>query len=162
MKVYKNFLDIEDFNKIKKVFLNSDFPWFYNSQITTHSKLLGDFQFSHILYVDNLAQSNYFNLLKPVMDKINCLSIVRIKANLLTKTDSNVDYGFHTDYHDDRITTGILYINTNNGYTKFKDGNLEKSEENKYVEFNSSVPHSGSSCTDENIRVVINFNYIKC
>ena len=33
------------------------------------------------------------------------------------------------------------------------------SEENKYIEFNSKTKHSGSSCTDKKIRVVINFNY---
>ena len=95
------------------------------------------------------------------MYKKKCLSLLKIKANLLTKTNTNIDYGFHTDYYDDRVTTGILYINTNDGYTKFKDGVVEKSEENKYVEFNSKLFHSGSSCTNDNIRVVINFNYIK-
>ena len=161
MKVYKNFLDTEEFDKIKKVFLDSNFPWFYNSQIVSSSKPLGNFQFTHTFYADNLVQSNYFSLLKPVIDKINCLTVVRVKANLLTKTDSNIDYGFHTDYDDDKVTTGILYINTNDGYTKFKDGSLEKSEENKYIEFNSKLSHAGSSCTDKNIRVVVNFNYIK-
>ena len=161
MKVHKNFLSKEEFDKIKEVLLDSNFSWFYNSKILSDSQPLNTFQFTHTFFKDYLIQSNYFNLLKPIMDKIKCLSLLKIKANLLTKTNANIDYGFHTDYYDDRVTTGILYINTNDGYTKFKDGVVEKSEENKYVEFNSKLFHSGSSCTNDNIRVVINFNYIK-
>ena len=55
--------------------------------------------------------------------------------------------------------TGIFYINTCNGYTKFKNGEKIKSEKNKYVEFDSILEHTGSSCTDEKRRIVINFNY---
>ena len=33
------------------------------------------------------------------------------------------------------------------------------SEENKLIKFNSQLEHTGTSCTDENRRVVINFNY---
>ena len=161
MKVYKNFLNVEEFNKIKDVLLNSNFPWFYQPEILINSKSLGYFQFTHIFYANNSIRSDYFNMLQPIINKINCLTIVKIKANLLTKTDSNIDYGFHTDFNDDKVTTGILYINTNDGYTKFKDGALEKSKENKYIEFNSKLLHSGSSCTNKNIRVVLNLNYIK-
>jgi len=32
---------------------------------------------------------------------------------------------------------------------------------NRLVEFDSNLEHTGSSCTDENIRVVINLNYFK-
>ena len=165
MKVIDNFLNKKEFKKIKLMLLDSSFPWYMDKVLlkedglTTKEKY--NFQFTHNFYENNLVQSNYFNLLKPLIDKINCLSIVRIKANLLTKTDVNIDYGFHTDFNDDKVTTGILYINTNDGYTKFKDGALEKSKENKYIEFNSKLLHSGSSCTNKNVRVVLNLNYIK-
>ena len=38
-------------------------------------------------------------------------------------------------------------------------GKKIKSEENKYVEFDSSLKHTGTTCTDQKRRVVINFNY---
>ena len=41
-----------------------------------------------------------------------------------------------------------------------KTGEKIKSEENKYVEFNSTIEHTGSSCTNQNRRIVINFNYV--
>ena len=34
-----------------------------------------------------------------------------------------------------------------------------KSEENKYVEFDCNLKHTGSTSTDEKRRIVINFNY---
>ena len=49
-------------------------------------------------------------------------------------------------------------MNTNNGYTRFKKSKV-RSEENKMVIFNSKEEHTGSSCTDQEFRVVINFNY---
>ena len=69
----------------------------------------------------------------------------------------------HIDFDEKKykIHTGILYVNTNNGYTKFSNGEIVKSEENKYVEFDSQLEHTGTSCTDQDYRIVINFNYLK-
>ena len=63
--------------------------------------------------------------------------------------------------HIDKLegNTSIFYINKCNGYTKFKNGKKFKSEENKLIEFNSKFEHTGSSCTDENRRIVLNINY---
>jgi len=52
-----------------------------------------------------------------------------------------------------------LYVNTNNGYTKFEDGTKVESVANRLVTFPANMKHKGTSCTDEKIRVVINFNY---
>ena len=162
MKIIKNFLQEEDFLRIQKVLLDSNFPWFYNSGVVNDLDRVNNFQFTHTFYADNLVCSNYFNLIKPIVDNIKLLSILSIKANLLTRTNLNVEHGFHTDYVNQKnVTTGIFYVNDNNGYTKFKNGKISTSEKNKFIEFNSTNSHTGSSCTDENIRVIINFNYIK-
>ena len=58
-------------------------------------------------------------------------------------------------------STSIFYVNTNNGYTKFEDGTKVESVANRMVTFPSNMKHTGTSCTDERIRVVINFNYFK-
>ena len=81
----------------------------------------------------------------------------RVKANLVVRTSKNIEHGMHTDQPKGK--TGIFYINNCNGYTKFEKGEKIYSEENKYIEFNSKIKHSGASCTDEKIRIVINFNY---
>jgi hypothetical protein len=34
-----------------------------------------------------------------------------------------------------------------------------KSEENKLLSFDTDIEHTGSTCTDEKIRIVLNLNY---
>ena len=91
---------------------------------------------------------------------IKIKKLLRIKANLLTRTNNIVINKFHKDFNNkNKLTTAIYYINTCNGYTLFKDGTKIKSVSNRFVSFDSNLEHTGTSCTDENIRVVINFNY---
>ena len=161
MKVQKNFLSKQDFFTIEEVMLSGNFPWHYNANIVNKNDPVDYFQFTHVFYRNNSISSSYFSLLNPILDKIKCLGLLQIKANLLTKTNTHVEHGFHRDYDNDKVTTGVFYINTNNGYTKFKNSNIERSEKNKYVEFKSKLLPTGASCTDENIRVVLNFNYVK-
>ena len=48
----------------------------------------------------------------------------------------------------------------NNGYSEFEDGTKVESVANRMVTFPANVKHTGTSCTDEKTRVVINFNYL--
>ena len=96
-------------------------------------------------------------ILQPILSKLKYKKLIRIKANLLIQTPKIQEHHFHIDQESGR--TGIFYINDNNGYTKFEDGSKVKSEKNKYVEFDSKLKHTGTSCTDAKRRVVINFNY---
>ena len=60
------------------------------------------------------------------------------------------------------MTTAIFYLNTCNGYTKFrKSGKKIKTVANRMVIFDSNLEHAAFSQTDEKVRVVINFNYEK-
>ena len=84
--------------------------------------------------------------------------LTRIKANLNPRTLFNIKAGYHYDYKD--IMTAVYYINTNNGWTTFKKGGRVKSVANRIVVFDSNLLHSGVSCTNEKIRMVVNFNYV--
>jgi len=162
MKVYKNLLPKDQFKVLQDNLMSADFSWYYNQGVNTEKDAVGVFQFTHCFYANDVINSNYFRLIKPVLDKINPLSLLRVKANLITKTDNHIEHGYHTDYDNyEKITTGILYVNTNDGYTKFKNKKIVKSEENKYIEFDSEKMHTGTTCTDEKSRIVLNINYIK-
>ena len=88
---------------------------------------------------------------------------------MTTRTETHLESAFHYDNEfagsrlpDGTLTsyTAIYYVNTNNGYTLFKDGNLKvDSVGNRIVIFDSCKLHKAVSCTDEKRRVVINFNY---
>jgi len=86
----------------------------------------------------------------------------------MTKSQSNIESDFHSDFDynsptTDKIahwTTGIYYINDNNGYTKLESGEVIQSKANRLLTFPANVRHLGSTCTDEKSRVLINLNYI--
>jgi hypothetical protein len=161
MKVYNNFLPKEEFLEIKNFMTGNYFPWYVQNSVVNEKD--NNFQLTHLFYNNCIVNSDFFKILNVFLKKINPLCIIRIKANLLTKTEKIIEHEMHTDFQSDstkNITTGIFYINTNNGYTKFKNKKIE-SIENRYVSFNSNELHTGTTCTDENYRIVINFNYIK-
>ena len=93
--------------------------------------------------------------------------LLRIKANLRTRTSKINETPFHVDLQflsEEKLkhwTTAIFYVNTNNGYTEFEDGTKVESVANRMVTFPSNTRHRGTSCTDKNMRVIINFNYFK-
>jgi hypothetical protein len=157
MKVIENFLSKEDFNKIESSIINPFFPWFLQNGVNKSKD--GNMQLIHIFFSEEAyVNSSYFDLIKPILKKLSVKSLLRVKANLLHKTEKIIEHGFHRDFPYEN-NTAIFYLNTNNGYTKFKNKKIIKSEKNKLVDFNSSLEHTGSTCTDEDYRIVINFNY---
>ena len=159
MKVINNCLNKEESVNLKNLMMNNTFPWYITQGIVISGKK--DYQFTHNFYTDYEIKSNHFHLLKPILKKLNIASIIRIKANLLTKSNKIIKHGFHVDYDIKNAKTAIFYVNTNNGFTEFKNKKISKSEENKLIIFNSNLEHTGTSCTDEIFRIVINFNYFE-
>jgi len=158
MKIYKNFLPKDIFKKLKNTMMGEYFPWYFNDYVSNFQKENNfQFTFRFINDGDYVCWGEWKNIIIPVLQKINHKKINRVKANLIVRTNKIIEHGFHTD--QDNGTTGILYLDNSNGYTKFENGKKIKSEENKYVEFDSTLKHTGSTCTDEQRRVVINFNY---
>ena len=161
MNISKNFLSKKDFKKLKDVMMGYNFPWYFNDFVNYKDRKKNEFQFT-FTFIKTGGECNCSEkimlLLKPIFNKIKCKKINRVKANLLLKDFKIKEHSMHIDQKIG--TTGILYINDNNGYTKFENGKKIKSEENKYVEFNSLLKHTGTTCTNENRRVVLNINYV--
>jgi hypothetical protein len=159
VKIIDNFLSKEIFEKLQNTLLGNNFDWYYNSFVEHPKTPNKQFQFIHFFFNNNWRGSN-FNLIEPIINNIKPFSLVRIKANLLTKTENIIANEFHKDFDNvNNLTTGIFYMNTCNGYTLFKDNTKVESVANRFVSFDSQLEHTGTSCTDENIRVLINFNY---
>jgi hypothetical protein len=158
VKIIENCLSKENFNIIKETIYSKYFSWFLNSGVSHQND--GNIQFIHTFYNDNKINSPFFDNLKSIITILNPLSIIRVKANLLTKTDKIIKHGLHID-QSFKCKTAIFYVNTNNGFTEFEDETKILSEENKLVIFDNFLKHTGTSCTDKNERIVINFNYIE-
>lgn len=163
IQVIDNFLSPLQFDVLKSAIFDGSFPWYYNDHVIyDENNVLSDhFQFTHLFYKDSLPWSNNIGILDKIVEKIDPFALLRIKANLLTQTPSHVEHGMHVDYDDPRITTAVFYINTNNGYTLFETGEKVASVENRIAIFPCSMKHTGSTCTDAKIRIVINFNYLQ-
>ena len=165
MKVIDDFLPSYFFDQLQNTLLNDEFPWYYNANVVgTECDTLSNFQFTHTFYDIrprwNGEASDYFSLLGYCIQKMECKNLYRIKANLNPRTVFHRKGGWHIDFIDDPpITTAILYLNSNNGWTRFKKDGRVKSVANRLVIFDSNQEHSGVTCTDEKCRVVINFNY---
>jgi len=157
MKVIDNFLPQEQFLIIKNEIMSVNFPWFYQDKKVYENDHY--FQFIHTFYKNYQVNSNYFSLLKPIIDIINAKALVGIKANCNPKTENTEIYNFHVDEKFEGFT-GLYYINTNNGYTLFKNKDKVESIENRFLIFKNELEHTGTSCTDQKARFVINFNYI--
>jgi len=153
----KNFLDKDSFDSIEKIFFSypNYFPWYLGPGKTFEDD--GHLQFVHLFFNKDKINSPYFTELNPIIEALKPKTLIRIKAKLLSKTYKIIEHPHHIDFKD--CKTAIFYINTNNGFTKFKNGKTIKSEKNKLIEFDSNLEHGGSTCTDANVRIVINFNY---
>jgi hypothetical protein len=165
MNIYKDFLPNSKFKEIESYLMSDQIPWFYSPGVVHVPGEYSQFTFTFVREGKINCTEEQIKILKPVVDKLKVKILYRIKANLLTKTEKIVEHGYHTDYEKNTHqcnngSTAILYVNTCNGYTKFKNNKKVMSKKNKLVKFNTSVAHTGSSCTDEERRVVINFNYL--
>ena len=162
--IIDNFLDTKIFDELKFKLLSNTFDWYYNDYILykdeNTKKDSQNYQLIHFFYKENHGiTSESFFIIKPILDKLNIKLLLRVKANLNPKTETTKIIG---DYHIDsdmNNTTAIFYVNTNNGYTKFQNGKKVNSVSNRLVLFNSNLKHVGFSCTDQNVRVLININF---
>ena len=166
IEVHDNYLNKTDFNQLKNLLLGNNFPHYLQDCKVSEGD--GFFQFTHLFYDGQVVQSNYFDNLHPILDKLNPISLIKIKSNLQIKDTQIVTTGMHTDvkfgysnFRDpiENQKTGIFYMNTNNGKTIFKNGEEVNSVANRMVIFNSNLEHAATSHSDEKTRVVINFNY---
>jgi len=163
--VIDNFLEKSVFDAIKDAMMSNGFPWYYNNgvvHLTKNEDNINQYQFTHHFYEDNEPMSDFFKLIKPIIFKINPVSLIKAKANLNPRTEKFFEHGYHMDYENppSNQRTAVFYLNTNNGYTLIKDGTKIESVEYRFVSFKTDLLHTGSTCTDTNSRVLINFNYI--
>lgn len=174
IEIQDNFLDTEYFQKIRDFVLDysaknsSEFNWFMGDVVSDgDSKKLNYIQFNHVVFCHNQVYSgNFWNLINEphgLLDKLDPYALTRIKLNLITKHTDVVESGMHVDISNapDVASTSILYMNTNNGYTRFETGEKVESVANRLVTFSNNLKHTGTSCSDELYRCVMNIDYIK-
>ncbi len=154
MEIIDDFLPKKQFDYLQKIVLSTYFPWNYSGK-QSYEETDDSFHFQHTFYREKESPSGYNAIIHPCLQKLGG-KLIRAKAVLTTKTEHSRSSGFHIDYKD--MTTATYYLNTNNGYTEFKDGKKVDSISNRMLIFDSNLEHAGITCTDEKRRVLINFN----
>tara|TARA_R100000406_G_scaffold19538_1_gene11994 strand:+ start:318 stop:791 length:474 start_codon:yes stop_codon:yes gene_type:complete len=155
IKVVNNFLHENDFNNLVQEVLKSNF--FYHSSVAGDNTNDG-YYFTHKIYENDEIRSSLFNLIKPVLEKINAKAIVRAKVNLFPSRENLIEYGQHMDT-DFKCKTFLLSLNTCNGFTRIGKDKTIPSVENTGIYFPSNILHNSTNCTDADIRLNININY---
>lgn len=170
--VIDDFLSFVDCDILSRVMTSAQIKWTGSSVVSIHDPLFKEydpkynFQLTHMFLesrTDVMVNKSTFFLLDALVNKINPLEWVRIKANLNPCNSHIIEHGFHVDYQTVRkdAWTAIYYLNTNDGYTLFKDGNKITSIKNRLVIFPANMEHTGTNCTDVYARLVINLNFYK-
>jgi len=165
MKVIKNFLPKDVFNKVKQILEDPRFPYYYQSSVLPFEPKKKwknyDYFFCHTLFRDGEQTSEdpfIKNILHPITNKLKVKKIIRAKVNLYTNQHKHFESAYHVDT-DDNVKIALFSVNTNNGWTEFEKGKKFLSEENSIVLFNSKYRHRAVTQTDSKIRINININY---
>jgi len=166
ISVQDNFLGTEYFQHLKNEILHNTFPWTVS---TVHESLsISDYQMVHgvcnTTNGNHVIVSSFYEELSHLINLLDALCILRIKINLLKRETEIYEHPLHVDWPHapSNLYTSILYLNTNNGYTRFEDGTKIESIENRLVTFPNYYKHSGTTnnCTEPH-RCLMNINYFK-
>ena len=173
---YKKFQIIDDYlpedqyTQLRKYFLGPECYWYFcgnygggypQMEHVFHSELVGTQRYAHTnTIIDGI------NVLSPILSTFNIACLVRIRAILNWRTDTNTmtQRDWHVDVPFD-CTTAIYYLHDSDALTLFKDGDNEpfecETKANRLVEFPSQYEHSVTPMTTPERRVLINFNFIR-
>ena len=170
IEIIDNFLPEEEFNNIYNLLMGTGMLWNYSDAVDYEGDDEDRFKFAHTFFHSPQGFiSPLSDVVKPFVKELKSEILIGIRANLTFKAKNNNENRFHYDHSyagaslsDGTLIsyTAIYYVNTNNGYTLFEDGNFKvDSVANRMVIFDSSKLHKVVGCTDEKRRVIINFNY---
>lgn len=157
-QIIDNFLPVKEFEEVRDVLMGRHFLWTYSPHVATMDDVSSNYYFVHRFFDEFKHLSDKFQVVAPVFNRLQARALIRCKANLYPNVNRNVQHGFHVDAEYPH--RGALFsINTNNGATVLEDGTRIPSLANRILLFDSSRPHSSTACTDEKVRININFNY---
>lgn len=167
MLILDDYLGAETFETLRQALLAPDLPWGTTRVLTgklgAHLAPADNLQEVHGFYLRKGVlqhESHFFPVLRPLLRKLAPTELYRIKLNRTPRNSRHVEYGLHVDIRQPDSTTAIYYLNTNDGYTVFEDGRKVASVANRIVLFDTSLRHTGASCTDADYRMVLNINML--
>ena len=130
---------------------------------------------SHLMFVANLylrmnkqvELSDFYitqqNTIEQLEKHLNVKRWWRLRINCTTIQPHQKVSRYHEDYTEKYYAStksAILYLNSNNGGTKFEEtGEVVQSKANRLVRFPTNTSHAAVCQTDAKLRFVMNMNY---
>ena len=156
VKTEKNFLNQNDFDRLKSEVLRSAF--YFTDNVSSKDAKDG-YYFTHAIFEQSqILSRSIFQLIIPILNKLKVKALHKTKINLYPQTHKIIEHGQHTDT-DFKCKAFILALNTCDGFTRIGKATKIPSIENQGIFFEGNVPHNSTTCTDESIRLNININY---
>ena len=161
-EIIDDLLPQAQFAEIFEAIMSPDFPWYRQTKVTgleteADQHYLDSYYFTHMLLVDYM-KSSYFEIVRPVIERIDHRCLQRVKANLYPRTERVIHHGTHSDgpYPS---SGAIFFLNTNDGATVLNGAIAVESVANRLLLFESSEPHNSTTCSNKQVRCNINFNF---
>lgn len=183
MKIIENFVRPRIQDEIESLFLDSNFPYFYNNDMPVINAVLRDGamvdentlsipQFVHTFVLDSKITSVLYSHLAPIVNKLldsleeDCY-VYRCKVNM-NLIDTRFDNKYQTPHVDngfDEQITAIYYANDSDGDTIFFDNSGKITEritpkKGKLILWKGKIFHAKCSPINSINRTVINFNLL--
>jgi len=185
IRVIDDFLSEDEYQAIHDTVTSLRFPWVranilhdpddprvekYNEPYFTNDVKF-NIQFVHNVFYKEYRRAEMELILGPLAPllkklNINKKNLLRCKINLNPyQGPKHIFSGWHTDNQEPNGRTAIYYVNTNNGYTAYKDpegkAHIMRSKANRLFTFPSLTPHAGVIQTDHQYRCLININWLE-
>jgi hypothetical protein len=160
-EIIDNYLPQVVHQNLYNFLMNNLFPWQFVNAVNSeddNKDFVNNFYFIHLFYGMHKPTSEHFELVVPLLNKLNPKALMRVKGNLYTRTENLVYHSQHSDYKF-KHKAAIYYVNDNDGYTVLHDGTKIESVANRMLLFDASRLHNSTNCTNTKVRCNINFNY---
>jgi hypothetical protein len=169
ISIQDNFLVEEEFTILRDTITNQNFPWYFSPIVTGVDVEATPGYFLHLIYDYTGPQSSYWQShFQYLMNQLNYTLLCHVRINLNLCRSQRYVHRFHHDLNGQieyrmckDFTTSVLHINTNNGYTEFKDGTIVESVANRLVSWPADIEHRVVTQINEQRRLLININYLK-
>ena len=168
-RIINNLLDKESFLEVKKFIMSPRCDWRFLDFVASKEDYTKGNKNGYFIHSfkdinpatneDRFPESPKFHLMLKILEKMKFNKLLRIRCSLFPRRDVQERDEYHIDYPFPH-TTGIYYLNTNNGYTMFENVEKIPSVENQFAIFNGSEKHCTVVQTDTPARYIINFNVI--
>lgn len=173
--LYDDFLEPDLFNALRDLVTNNGFIWNFRLGVVDQTKWdyspSENYAFSHLVWyqtdgVVSPQAKELQPLIMPLFQKLEILHPLRVKFNLDIRREKHRETGYHCDCAVANTNyflykTAILYFNDCNGYTQFESDKAPvKSKANRLIIFDGNLKHQGVPQTDQQMRYVLNLNYI--